>query len=80
MIAHRDAVSCLAVNPSGLYVMSGGHDSSVRGWDIHNYNCIQEFSSHRKKYDEAVHSLSFHTSSPLLATGGTDATIKIYSS
>lgn len=43
MIGHKDAVSCLAIDPQGLYFMSGGHDYSLRIWDITTKQCIKEF-------------------------------------
>ena len=78
MVAHLDAVSCLAINPNGLGLVSGGHDSSVRFWDINTHACTQEFPSHRKKYNEGVHSLAFHPTTPILASGGADATVRVY--
>lgn len=78
MLAHLDAVSCLAIDHSGLFLLSGGHDSSLRLWDIAKKSCLQEISSHRKKYDEAVHSVIFHPFLPYVASGGADASVKIY--
>ena len=78
MVAHLDAVSCLAINPNGLGLVSGGHDSSVRFWDINTHACTQEFTSHRRKYNEGVHSLAFHPTTPILASGGADATVRVY--
>eukprot|EP01137_Pigoraptor_chileana_P033341 Opistho-2@24065 len=78
MVAHLDAVSTVAVDPSGLYLLSGGHDCSVRLWDIGRKSCVQEVSSHRKKFDEGVQSLGFHPSQPYIASGGADGSVKIY--
>lgn len=36
MIGHLDSVTSLDVDPSGLTLVSGGHDCSVRFWDIVN--------------------------------------------
>jgi hypothetical protein len=56
-------------------------------------SCLQEFSSHRKKYDEAIHCVHFHPrtvaggsaasgsvhgGSAWLATGGADSCAKLY--
>ena len=103
MVAHLDSVSALDISPNGLVLVSGGmlmvillisvtpigHDSSVRLWDFGSHACLQEFSSHRKKYDEAIHSVRFHRrnvpssstvsgGSPWLATSGADSCVKIY--
>lgn len=34
MLAHLDAVTSLDIDPAGLTLVSGGHDCSVRFWDI----------------------------------------------
>ncbi|KCV69454.1 hypothetical protein H696_03883 [Fonticula alba] len=34
VVAHRDAVRTLSIHPSGVRLVSGGHDGSIRGWDI----------------------------------------------
>ena len=60
------------------YLIHVGHDSSVRFWDITNKSCIQEFTSHRKKFDEAIHSVKFHPHHAYLTTGGADASVKLY--
>eukprot|EP01136_Pigoraptor_vietnamica_P006971 Opistho-1_new@40599 len=78
MVAHLDAVGTVAVDPSGLYLLSGGHDCSVRVWDIGRKACIQEVSQHRKKFDEGVQSLAFHPTQPYIASGGADGCVKVY--
>lgn len=49
MVAHLEAVTSLAVDPNGLYLMSGSHDCSIRLWNLESKTCIQEFTAHRKK-------------------------------
>ncbi|ORY01712.1 WD40 repeat-like protein [Basidiobolus meristosporus CBS 931.73] len=78
MIAHLDSVSALDINHTGLQLVSGGHDSSIRIWDTTMYKCLQEFSSHRRKSDEGVCSVRYHQSLPWLASGGADSVVKIY--
>ena len=34
--AHGDSVSCIDIDPSGLTLVSGSHDCTVRFWDIRN--------------------------------------------
>ncbi|CAG8815338.1 11565_t:CDS:2, partial [Gigaspora rosea] len=43
----------LDIDPSGMILVSEGHDSSIHLWDIvSTRQCIQEFVSHRRKSDE----------------------------
>ncbi|KAF9575208.1 hypothetical protein BGW38_008243, partial [Lunasporangiospora selenospora] len=81
MISHLDSVSTLDIDPSGLILCSGGHDASVRLWDIASSTkpCVQEFTGHRRKGDEGVCSVKYHpTLTGLMATGGADSIVKIY--
>lgn len=73
-----DAVTSLDINSSGSTLVSGGHDSSIRLWDMSNKTCIQEFSAHRKKGDEGVLDVKFHHSYPWMISGGADSIVKIY--
>ncbi|KAF9109744.1 hypothetical protein BGX27_007256 [Mortierella sp. AM989] len=81
MISHLDAVSSLDIDPAGLVLCSGGHDASVRLWDIASSTktCLQEFTGHRKKSNEGVTAVKYHPTLPgLLATGGADSVVKVY--
>ncbi|MGH0114920.1 UNVERIFIED_CONTAM: hypothetical protein FKN15_065844 [Acipenser sinensis] len=78
MVAHLDAVTCLAVDPKGTYLISGSHDCSVRLWTLDSRTCVQEITAHRKKHDEAIHDVAFHPSQPYIASGGADALAKIF--
>jgi WD40 repeat protein len=78
MVGHKDAVSCLAFDPTGLYFMSGGHDSSLRVWDVQTKHCVQEIPTHRKKYDESIHSLAYHPTKSMVASAGADSIIKLF--
>ncbi|KAF8930839.1 hypothetical protein BGZ58_008009 [Dissophora ornata] len=81
MLSHLDAVSSLDIDPSGLVLCSGGHDGSVRLWDIASSTrpCLQEFTGHRRKSNEGVTTVKYHPTLPgLLATGGADSIVKVY--
>ncbi|CAI2180618.1 9848_t:CDS:10 [Funneliformis geosporum] len=79
MHAHLDSVTSLDIDPSGMILLSGGHDSSIRLWDIvSTRHCIQEFVTHRRKSDEGVLSVQYHPSLPWIASGGADSIVKIY--
>ncbi len=79
MVAHQDAVTDIALDPSknGL-LLSSSHDCSLRLWNLDNKNCIQELTSHRKKYDESIHCVQYHSTQPYVASGAADAIVKIY--
>ncbi|XP_065183430.1 striatin-4-like [Sycon ciliatum] len=78
MLAHLDSVSCLSIDPTGLYFLSGSHDCSLRLWTIESRACVQEMTAHRRKNDEAVFSVAFHPSKGYLASGGADSVAKVF--
>eukprot|EP00002_Diphylleia_rotans_P027272 TRINITY_DN5465_c0_g2_i1.p2 TRINITY_DN5465_c0_g2~~TRINITY_DN5465_c0_g2_i1.p2 ORF type:complete len:102 (+),score=14.77 TRINITY_DN5465_c0_g2_i1:354-659(+) len=78
MLAHSDSVSSLAIDPHGVNFVTSGHDSSIRFWDIASRECVNEISAHRNKYNEAIHCVAFHSSGTYTASGGADATVKIF--
>lgn len=80
MVGHTDAVTTVSIDKSGLYLVSGGHDGSLRSWDLRKFQCLHEIPAHRKKYDEAVHTIAHHPSLPLMASGGADSLVKLFES
>ncbi|XP_057567709.1 striatin-4 isoform X2 [Hippopotamus amphibius kiboko] len=78
MVAHLDAVTCLAVDPNGVFLISGSHDCSLRLWSLDNKTCVQEITAHRKKHEEAIHAVACHPSKALIASAGADALAKVF--
>uniref|UniRef100_A0A8C6TBY2 Striatin, calmodulin binding protein 3 n=1 Tax=Neogobius melanostomus TaxID=47308 RepID=A0A8C6TBY2_9GOBI len=78
MVAHLDAVTSLAVDPNGIYLMSGSHDCSVRLWNLDSKTCVQEITAHRKKSEEAIYDVAFHPSKAFIASAGADALARVY--
>uniref|UniRef100_A0A8C5BKK1 Striatin-3 n=1 Tax=Gadus morhua TaxID=8049 RepID=A0A8C5BKK1_GADMO len=78
MVAHLDAVTSLAVDPNGIYLMSGSHDCSVRLWSVDSKTCVQEITAHRKKSEEAIYDVAFHPSRAYIASAGADALARVY--
>ncbi|KAI8575566.1 hypothetical protein K450DRAFT_261266 [Umbelopsis ramanniana AG] len=80
MSAHLDGVTALDIDPSGITLVSGGHDGSIRLWDISSTSrsCVQEYTAHRRKADEGVLSVQFHKELPWLVSGGADGIVKAY--
>ena len=78
MVAHQAAVGAAAMHPNGQTVVTGGHDSSLRAWDVRTHACVQEAPTHRPKYDEAVLGVAINANGTLLASGGGDASGRVY--
>lgn len=78
LVAHQDACTYLAIDPTNLFLLSASHDCSLRLWNLETKNCIQEMTAHRKKNDESIHCVAFHSTKPYIASGGADAIVKIY--
>ncbi|KAI9329538.1 WD40-repeat-containing domain protein [Obelidium mucronatum] len=83
MLGHVNSVTSITISPtsSGLYFASGGHDCSLRWWDIGTRTCIQEYSTHRKKDDEGIWDVSYHPTSEdeCFASAGADGVVKLFS-
>jgi striatin 1/3/4 len=77
-VAHVESISTLAIDPNGLYLLSGSHDGSLRLWNMEKRICLQEIAAHRKKYDMAVMAVAFHPSRPLIASAGADSLAKVF--
>ncbi|ETN79845.1 Striatin family protein [Necator americanus] len=77
-VAHVEEISSLAIDPNGLYLLSGSHDGSLRMWNMEKRVCLQEISAHRKKYDASVTCVAFHPSRPLIGSAGADSLAKVY--
>ncbi|XP_046847886.1 LOW QUALITY PROTEIN: striatin-like [Xenia sp. Carnegie-2017] len=78
MVAHLDAVTSLAVDSPGLYLLSGSHDCSIRLWNLETRTCVQEITSHRKKFDESIYDVAFHPRKAYIASAGADGLAKVF--
>ncbi|CAF4835961.1 striatin-4 isoform X1 [Pieris napi] len=78
MVAHLDAVTGLALDPNGLFLLSGSHDCSVRLWNLDTKTCVQEITAHRKKFDEGILDVAFHPVRPYIASAGADGLAKVF--
>jgi len=78
-VGHTDSVSALSISNSGLQLLSGGHDGSIRCWDVRKKQCIQDLIAHRRKYDEGVKFLATFPNdhSMRFASAGADGVVKI---
>ena len=77
--AHKDGISSLLFSNSGLHLITGCHDGSIKVWDIRTLQSIGEAKlAHGRKYDEGVLCLQTHPTVPFFASGGADSTVNIY--
>ncbi|ORZ39050.1 WD40-repeat-containing domain protein [Catenaria anguillulae PL171] len=89
--AHPTSAAAIDVSPTGLTVATGGHDCSLRVWDIGSRSCLHETTGHRKRRDEGLWSVRFggvvpgssgapadHAVSAILATAGADGLVKVF--
>ncbi|KAL7409553.1 striatin-3-like protein [Mrakia frigida] len=76
--AHSDAVTSLAISPLvPNTLVSGGHDSSLRIWDLDTKTFVQEITLHRRNKDQGVLAVSMHPKRKVLASAGADGIVKL---
>ncbi|KAJ3227837.1 hypothetical protein HDU78_009908 [Chytriomyces hyalinus] len=83
IVAHLEAVTSLSVHRSGTTLASGGHDCSVRWWDVGMRRCVQEYSTHRLKgTGEGIWDVAFSDwgdeEEECFASGGADGSVKMF--
>lgn len=64
-----------------IHFISGGHDGSIKVWDMRTFKTIAEISkksAHKRKFDEGVLCLASHSEAPFFASGGADSVVNIY--
>jgi WD40 repeat protein len=71
IVGHSDSVTSFAQRSNLNIFVSGGHDGSIRAWDVRTFQCIFDAAAHRRKYDEGVLSLAATDKFPLIASGKT---------
>ncbi|KAL9270870.1 DDB1- and CUL4-associated factor 13-like protein [Drosera capensis] len=72
---HRDAISCMAKNPSYLKgIFSGSMDGEIRLWDIASKRTVCEYPGH----EGAVRGLTVSTDGRSLVSCGTDCTVRLW--
>jgi striatin 1/3/4 len=77
IVGHTDSISEICIDRSGFYMVSTGHDGSLRSWDLRKFHCLHEITLNRKKYDESIFCAAFSRNEEMLAIGGADSIIKI---
>jgi len=65
-LGHSSAVTCIAVDPTGNYLASGGADKVIKLWDIKRRKLVKVLVGHTGR----VNSLTFSSTGDLLVSGG----------
>ena len=78
VLVHLDSVTDICMNSAGDNFVTCSADGSFRIWDM-SFNCMQESPAHRSKLNESALCVQYHKSFDLLATGGADSLLKIFS-
>ena len=68
----------LNCNLSFFFFSFLGHDCSIRLWNLDSKTCVQEITSHRKKFDESIYDVAFHPNKPYIASAGADGLAKVF--
>lgn len=79
----------MTITRTGLQLVSGGQEGSLKVWDLRKVGatieepgptkplCVVE-KSHGKKYDEGVLCMELHPSQPFIASGGADSVVQVF--
>ncbi|KAM0750605.1 WD40 repeat-like protein [Meredithblackwellia eburnea MCA 4105] len=71
---HLSAVFCVAWNPRGDLVASGGMDETVRVWDVQKGKCMRVLPAH----SEPVTAVQFNRDGTIIASGSWDGYIRLW--
>jgi U3 small nucleolar RNA-associated protein 13 len=72
---HSATVLCMDFHPSGLLLVAGYSDTTVRVWDLRHYRCTHAFKGH----SSIVSTVIFHPTDLKVISGCEDGKIKIWS-
>ncbi|RIB04711.1 hypothetical protein C2G38_2221558 [Gigaspora rosea] len=76
---HLNLVIVLDIDLLEMILVSEGHNSFIRLWDIvSTRQCVQEFVSHWQKSDEGILCVEYYRSLLWITSSSADLVVKIY--
>lgn len=81
---HRGWVRSVAFHPTGLFLVTGSNDNTVKLWqlsydsDSMSATCVATLNESNGGHSDWVLSVVFHPSAPLFASGSKDKTVKLW--
>ena len=74
LTGHSNAVNAIAFSPDGRFLVSGGADGAVGGWDAHVGRSVGTLAGHSGR----VNSVAFDPEGRAVASGGSDKKIRVW--
>merc|ERR1711881_656578 len=68
-------VECIAYNPTGREIVTGGYDKTIRIFDIQSSQCRELYSNRRM---QKVHCLAYSADSRFIYSGSDDTNVRVW--
>lgn len=72
---HTGAVSAAAFSPDGNFIVSGGSDHDLRGWNAHSGESVGALPGHTGQ----VNAIAFSPDGRFVVSGGSDRSVRLWS-